>query len=154
MLDDQFASRHHAEIRYVDYNYRVQDLNSKNGVYVGGQRIASGATAPLEDGIEVKFAHATFRFHDPSATITAPALIAVREPELRIDLTTRQVYVDGRLLDPPLSVKQFDLLWFLYQSRGPCRQQRRNCHGRLAGSQRRRLRCQHRPHGQPRAQPH
>jgi DNA-binding response OmpR family regulator len=42
----------------------------------------------------------------------------VREPALRVDPTTRQVYVDGVILDPPLSVKQFDLLWFLYQSRG------------------------------------
>ncbi len=51
--------------------------------------------------------------------MTAPSLIAVSEqPGLRVDITTRQVYVDGRPLDPPLSVKQFDLLWFLYQNRG------------------------------------
>ena len=31
---------------------------------------------------------------------------------------TRQVFVDGILLDPPLSTKQFDLIWFLYQNRG------------------------------------
>jgi DNA-binding response OmpR family regulator len=35
-----------------------------------------------------------------------------------VDPTTRQVYVDGHLLEPPLSVKQFDLLWYLYQTRG------------------------------------
>jgi DNA-binding response OmpR family regulator len=35
-----------------------------------------------------------------------------------VDPTTRQVYVDGSLLDPPLSVKQFELLWYLYQHRG------------------------------------
>jgi DNA-binding response OmpR family regulator len=44
--------------------------------------------------------------------------MAVREPGLRIDASTRQVFVDGSLLDPPLSVKQFDLLWFLFQNRG------------------------------------
>ena len=118
VLDDQFASRHHAEIHWQDGVYIVHDLNSKNGVYVNGRRLAAGATAQLEDGAEVQFASTSFRFHDPSATVTAPSLIAVREPALRVDQATRQVYVNGVQIDPPLSVKQFDLLWFLYQSRG------------------------------------
>ncbi|OUC06672.1 hypothetical protein RY27_19580 [Litorilinea aerophila] len=118
VLEDQFASRQHAEIRRIDNAYQVHDLNSKNGVLVNGKRLAPGATAWLEDGCEIQFASTRFRFYDPSATVTAPALIAVKEPALRVDPATRQVYVDGKLLDPPLSVKQFDLLWFLYQSRG------------------------------------
>jgi pSer/pThr/pTyr-binding forkhead associated (FHA) protein len=118
VLQDQFASRHHAEIRFADGAYQVRDLGSKNGVFVNGQRLHPGGSAWLEDGAEVTFASTSFRFHDPSATVTAPALIAVRDPSLRVDPTTRQVYVDGQLLDPPLSVKQFDLLWYLYQTRG------------------------------------
>jgi pSer/pThr/pTyr-binding forkhead associated (FHA) protein len=118
VLNDNYASRQHAEIHRVDNNYRVHDLGSKNGVFVAGRRLGEGATAWLEDGMEVQFASTRFRFQDPSVTITAPSLIAVREPALRVDRTTRQVYVDGNLLDPPLSVKQFDLLWYLYQNRG------------------------------------
>ena len=117
-LEDQFASRQHAELHYVDNAYQVHDLNSKNGVFVDARRLPSGGTAWLSDGVEVQFASTRFRFYDPSATVTAPSLIAVREPGLRADITTRQVYVDGTLLDPPLSLKQFDLLWFLYQNRG------------------------------------
>lgn len=117
-LEDQFASRRHAEIRWIDNAYQVHDLNSKNGVYVNGARLAPGSTAWLEDGAELQFAGTHFRFHDPSATVTAPSLIAVREPALRVDQVTRQVYVDGELLDPPLSVKQFDLLWYLFENRG------------------------------------
>ena len=117
-LEDQFASRHHAELRYLDNAYQVHDLQSKNGVYVDARRLPPGGTAWLSDGAEVQFASTRFRFYDPSATVTAPSLIAVREPGLRADITTRQVYVDGVQLDPPLSVKQFDLLWFLYQNRG------------------------------------
>ena len=116
-LEDQFASRHHAEIRGIDDAYQVHDLQSKNGVMVNGRRLSAGATAWLEDGCEVQFASTRFRFRDPSATVTAPSLLAVNDP-LRVDATTRQVYVSGMLLDPPLSVKQFDLLWFLYQKRG------------------------------------
>lgn len=118
VLQDQFASRHHAEIRYVNGAYQVHDLGSKNGVLVNGQRVPPAGSAWLEDGSEIQFASTSFRFHDPGATVTAPSLIAVREPALRVDPTTRQVYVDGKLLDPPLSVKQFDLLWYLYQTRG------------------------------------
>jgi DNA-binding response OmpR family regulator len=118
VLEDQFASRQHGEIRRIEIAYQVHDLQSKNGVVVNGARLAPGATAWLQDGSEVQFASTRFRFHDPSATMTAPALLAVREPGLHIDLATRQVHVDGLLLDPPLSVKQFDLLWFLYQNRG------------------------------------
>ncbi len=117
-LEDQFASRHHAEIRYSDHAYQVYDLGSKNGILVNGRRLASDGAAWLEDGAQLQFASTQFRFHDPSATVTAPSLIAVREPALRVDPITRQVYVDGQLVDPPLSVKQFDLLWFLFQNRG------------------------------------
>ena len=117
-LEDQFASRNHAEIRRVDNAYQVRDLQSKNGVVVDGRRIPGGGTAWLSDGIELQFASTRFRFYDPSATVTAPSLAAVREPGLRVDITTRHVFVDGIPLDPPLSVKQFELLWFLYQNRG------------------------------------
>jgi len=117
-LEDQFASRHHAEIRYIDGAYQIYDLNSKNGVVLDSRKLPGSGSAWLEDGVEILLASTSFRFHDPGATVTAPSLIAVREPSLRVDPTTRQVYVDGTLLDPPLSVKQFDLLWFLYQSRG------------------------------------
>ena len=81
-------------------------------------RIASGATAWLEDGDELQFASTRFRFHDPSATITAPFLEALPETGIRVEPATRQVFINGKVLVPPLSVKQFDLLWYLYQNRG------------------------------------
>jgi DNA-binding response OmpR family regulator len=118
VLQDPYASRHHAQIRRIDSAYQVHDLGSKNGVYVDGKRVPHGSTAWLEDGSEIQFASTRYRFMDPSATITAPSLDAVREQGLRVDPATRQVYVDGVQLDPPLSVKQFDLLWYLYQNRG------------------------------------
>lgn len=117
-LDDQFASRHHAEIHRLDNAYLVKDLESKNGVFVDGRRLPKGGTTWLSDGVEVQFASTRFRFYDPAATVTAPSLVAVREPGLRCDITTREVFVDGVPLDPPLSVKQFDLIWYLYQNRG------------------------------------
>ena len=118
VLDDQFASRHHAEIRRIDNAYQIHDLSSKNGILVNGRRLAPGSTNWLDDGNELQLASTRFRFRDPSATMTAPSLIAIGELALRVDESTRQVFVDGVALEPPLSVKQFDLLWFLYQNMG------------------------------------
>ena len=83
-VDDQFASRRHAEILRGEDAYQIHDLQSKNGVVIDG--VFGGLSERREGG-------------------------------LRVDITTRQVFVDGELLAPPLSAKQFDLLWFLYQNR-------------------------------------
>lgn len=117
LVDDQTASRQHAEIRRMDDAYQVHDLRSKNGVVVNGKRLSEGATAWLEDGYELQFASTKFRFQDPSATMTAAALIAVGDAALSVKPATREVFVFGDRVDPPLSVKQFDLLWYLYQHR-------------------------------------
>lgn len=118
VLADGFASRQHAEIRLTENGYCLCDLGSKNGVYVGGRRLHADEQVYLNEGDEIQFASTRFRFLDPSATVTAPALLAVQEPSLRVEQATRQVYVDGQVLDPPLSVKQFDLLWYLWENRG------------------------------------
>lgn len=118
VVNDGFASRQHAELHYIENAYRLHDLESKNGVFVNGNRLSPGATAWLEDGDELQFAATRYRFHDPSATITAAYLEALPEPGIRVDSATRQVFIDGEVLLPPLSVKQFDLLWYLYQNRG------------------------------------
>ncbi len=118
MVDDQFASRRHAEILRMEDAYQLHDLQSKNGVLIDGKRVSPGGTAWLNDSNELQFASTLFRFLDPAVTVTAPALVALRESGMRVDITTRQVYVDGGLLDPALSAKQFDLLWYLYQNRG------------------------------------
>ncbi len=117
-INDSFASRRHAELQFIENAYRLRDLESKNGVFVNGGRMAPGATAWLEDGDALQFASTRFRFHDPSATITAPFLEALPEFGLRVEPATRQVFIDGKVLVPALSVKQFDLLWYLYQNRG------------------------------------
>lgn len=117
-IEDSFVSRRHAEIRRIGNNYQICDLNSKNGIVVNDRLLAPGSTAWLDDGTELVFASTHFRFMDPSATVTAPSLVAVRSIGLRLDPTTRQVFVDGVLLEPPLSVKQFDLLHYLYRFRG------------------------------------
>ena len=38
-LHDTEVSRHHAEIRRIDGEYAISDLNSSNGTFLNGQRI-------------------------------------------------------------------------------------------------------------------
>ena len=44
-LHDTEVSRHHAEIRRVDGNHTISDLNSSNGTFVNGQRIVQHTLA-------------------------------------------------------------------------------------------------------------
>ena len=48
------ASRRHARISWSDSNWQIEDLGSRNGTFVNGQRIES--TQPLSDGDMVEIA--------------------------------------------------------------------------------------------------
>jgi pSer/pThr/pTyr-binding forkhead associated (FHA) protein len=60
VIGDASVSRHHAAIEANGAGYRVIDLDSQNGSFVNGQRIAE---APLTDGAAVRFGDAAYVFH-------------------------------------------------------------------------------------------
>jgi DNA-binding response OmpR family regulator len=114
-IDDRWVSRHHAQIRRQGESYVVEDLDSKNGTFVNGQRIA-GPT-PLADGDELQVTPmVTLTFVDYAST--APLPVEMRPPGLEFDLAARQIYVCGHLLEPPLSHAQFTFLALLAQEPG------------------------------------
>lgn len=49
VVDAEYVSRHHAEIRPDDESYRVWDLGSRNGTSVNGRRVAEGGS-PIAEG--------------------------------------------------------------------------------------------------------
>ena len=51
-LESPTVSRHHARIRLSDGEATVEDLGSKNGTYLRGERLS--ARAPLADGDEIR----------------------------------------------------------------------------------------------------
>ena len=65
-LDLPGISRHHARITIVDGQATVEDLQSKNGTFVGGERIAGART--LMSGDELGFGSVRVSFHLVSAT--------------------------------------------------------------------------------------
>jgi pSer/pThr/pTyr-binding forkhead associated (FHA) protein len=60
VLADASVSRHHAMIEAVNGNYKLRDLGSQNGTFIGGARISEAA---LGDGDAVKIGDAAFTFH-------------------------------------------------------------------------------------------
>jgi len=60
VVADASVSRHHATIENSNGNYRLRDLGSQNGTFVGGERITE---APLGNGAAVRIGDAVFTFH-------------------------------------------------------------------------------------------
>ncbi|HSJ55129.1 MAG TPA: FHA domain-containing protein [Anaerolineae bacterium] len=115
VIDDRWVSRHHARVRREGDQYLVEDLGSKNGTLVNGRRI-SGPTL-LADGDEIQVSPLVPLTFVGYAS-TAPLPLEPGAPGLEFDLTTRQVKVRGRFLDPPLSQAQFTLLALLAEEPG------------------------------------
>ena len=116
ILRNRHISRYHARISWVDGRYSVEDLGSKNGTHVNGREL----TAPqvLEDGDEIQIA-LRFKLAFVDAGATAPLTFSeAEEAGLRLDEATRQVYMEGLLLEPPLSPAHYRLLKLLVEGDG------------------------------------
>lgn len=127
-LENPYVSRKHAQIGFSDDGYFIRDLGSKNGTYVDGDRLGDGRRI-LEGGELVEFGAgqvmATFALgtgtvtlphHPPMEDDTLPG-----EPDTQgvaVEASKREVYVDGVMVNPPLSRKEFDVLSLLYDRHG------------------------------------
>jgi pSer/pThr/pTyr-binding forkhead associated (FHA) protein len=112
-LPDRRVSRFHARITRQGKSFILEDLGSKNGTFVNGAPITSPYT--LKDGDEIAIAFA-FKLLFVDSGATAP--LAPEEPILKLDKSTRKVWVRGKELSPPLSPLQFRLLELLYEASG------------------------------------
>jgi DNA-binding response OmpR family regulator len=113
IIPDRWVSRHHAQIRREGTRHIVEDLDSKNGLFVNGRRVTQPVA--LEDGDRIQIApHYALDFVDSEAT----APLFQRKEDILIDESACRVWVKGRELDPPLSRAQFALLKALVSSPG------------------------------------
>ena len=115
VVDDRWVSRYHAQVRREEGHYVVVDQDSKNGTLVNGKRIAGPTT--LSDGDQLQVTPMVkLTFVDYASTAPLPG-----EPPssgLVLDRDKRQVWLQGRLLTPPLSYVQFALLILLNDQPG------------------------------------
>jgi DNA-binding response OmpR family regulator len=115
VVDDRWVSRNHARIRREGERYVLEDLGSRNGTLVNGRRITDQTV--LADGDRIQVAPLVeLIFVDYGST--APLPTEARPSGLELDLGSRQVWIQGRLLDPPLSHAQFTLLALLAEQPG------------------------------------
>ena len=113
---DRQVSRSHAKIS-LKKNGKIllEDLNSKNGVFLNGDRI--NGSVDLKDGDAIKIALVQeLVFVSSDATIPLDVHIQPHEDtnRLYIDQNARRVWIGDDELIPPLSVQQYKLLTFLY----------------------------------------
>lgn len=120
VLEGEGMSRRHARVIWLDGSCSVEDLGSKNGTFLNGERIEG--SRPLGDGDVVALPGWTLRFESDDETVTRSALPAspgaakadsrtvVLKPE------TREVFVRGTsVLLPP---KEYLALTLLYERAG------------------------------------
>ena len=111
-IADRRASRRHAEIAWDGETCTLRDLDSDNGTFLNGVRLAAPHT--LADGDQIAVASAVFTFRDPEATLREARL-----PALIVDPASGEVYVGRQPV--ALSAKERLLFDLLYRNAGrPC----------------------------------
>ena len=108
VVDAEYVSRHHAEIRPVDDGYRIWDLGSRNGTSVNGRRVGEGGAAVVEGDVisiggTVKLRVLVLTPPDTQPpTVRGPGL-----PELRVeahpDVFVVQYSTEGKLVRDTMS---------------------------------------------------
>ena len=116
VIPDRQVSRYHARLTPGANGVVLEDLGSKNGTHYNGSQLTGQVV--LQDGDTVQIAVAQeFQFLNSDATMPLEA-----GPEhggrLMLDMRARQVWVNQKQMNPPLSAQQFQLLWVLYQNEG------------------------------------
>lgn len=114
VVSDRMVSRFHARITPTLKGVILEDLESKNGTHCNGNLVEGQIL--LQDGDMVQIALAQqFLFLTSDATVPLDEEDA-RVGRLRLDIRSRQVWINDELIDPPLSALQFHVLQILFEN--------------------------------------
>ncbi len=109
--NDDAISRLHAEIIIIEDQWYIHDKGSKNGTLLNGE---DTGTQPVRlsngDVITLSNDH-SYTFYLPEATVSQVKLSKIKG--IYIEEKERNVYVDGILVNPPLSETCFKFLSLL-----------------------------------------
>lgn len=119
MIPNRQVSRKHAQLKVTNSGATIEDLGSKNGTHLNGALVEEPEL--LKDGDVIQIAYAQqFIFLSSDATMplemgTMEGIIPAREGLLKLEKSSRQVWIGDEEVIPPLSASQFLLLEILYE---------------------------------------
>ncbi len=118
-IDSPYVSRRHAQIVRQGGRFEILDLGSKNGTCVNGMSL-EGERHRLQNGDRIELAHGqvVLRFQQWGSTVTLSSSHRVHVGDVVVDIKSREVWVQGSKLEPPLTRKEFDILGLLYERNG------------------------------------
>lgn len=122
MIPSRQVSRKHARITITESGVTIEDLGSKNGTHLNGNMLSNPAILKDGDLIQIAFAQ-QFIYLSSDATMPLEmgplsSIDASQAGLLRLDKSSRQVWIGDEEIIPPLSVSQFQLLEILYENQG------------------------------------
>ncbi|MCU0496753.1 MAG: FHA domain-containing protein [Anaerolineae bacterium] len=114
IIPERQISRKHLRVFRENGVYYVEDLESRNGTWVNGQRLEGARELFDNDEIHVALV-VRLMFMSSAATAPLPFELPTSiNGRLQIDRESRRVFVNEVELDPPLSLPQYRLLELLY----------------------------------------
>ena len=118
-IDNSYVSRLHAQIVEEAGGHRIRDLGSKNGTFVNGTRVDdAGRLLEIGDRIELAEGQVVLRFQVRGVTLSQVPSGPVDDEDMHVDPRSRDVWIGGKVLAPPVSRKEFDVLNLLFRKRG------------------------------------
>lgn len=117
IISDRQVSRMHARLVLTPKGILLEDLDSKNGTHLNGQRLTDPQI--LQDGDSIQIAlvqHFTFLSSDATLPLDDDFLgiQPIRTTLLRLEKRSHRVWIGDKEVLPPLSVSQYKLLEILY----------------------------------------
>lgn len=120
VIPDRQVSRYHARLTIVEEGVQIEDMGSKNGVFINGRQVLEPTLLGDGDLVQVAFAQ---DFVYLSSDSTVP-LLEKQPPKhelarrMILESRSRRVWVNSKEMTPPLSMPQFRLLQVLYDQMG------------------------------------
>jgi len=120
MIPSRQVSRNHARLVDTEDGTSIEDLSSKNGTHLNGDTLSNITVLKDGDVIQIAFAQ-QFIFLSSDATMPLEmgemeAMAPIQEGLLRLEKSSRKVWIGEQELLPPLSASQFQLLEILYDN--------------------------------------
>jgi hypothetical protein len=118
IIPSRQVSRKHARLTLTNSGATLEDLGSKNGTHLNGSKLSEPEALKDGDVVQIAFAQ-QFIFLSSDATMplemgTMEGVAPIPEGLLKLEKSSRQVWIGVEEVLPPLSASQFQLLEMLY----------------------------------------